>query len=398
VATPRKPRKKSTKANTGKTPPPPPTDAAGLADQPPPRITLTEFTRRLLAMPNATESEKADFARYVRIVRQPNKTPSLLIEYNSDYVIVETRDDAALAARGEIGLGFLNDLEAGGKRSIIESRLASGDKRAVLLMQGDSWFEYPVFIKDISDQLIDKYNAYSFSAAGDLLERMVSRKQYLEAYTRLAHIGRRPKAILLSGGGNDLVGDNFKALLKKPTGTAKKPLDFVNSAQVDKVMKTLSSHYQTIIEDLQAAAQRIKAKNNAFDQRLDILVHTYDYALPIAQDVGFDVPPVDGWTGKPMRDIGLTAPADQMVVIKHLIDRFHATLTALAASINGSASPTKIWVVDNRGAVKGVSARQTGFFTWSSPSKAGWNDELHPNDLGFKEVVARFETVLKGIV
>ena len=75
----------------------------------------------------------------------------------------------------------------------------------VVLVEGDSWFEYPIFLKDISDYLEEKPNLaiYSLAKGSDWVANMISNLQYEYDYVKI-----KPDIFMISGGGNDMVGDN----------------------------------------------------------------------------------------------------------------------------------------------------------------------------------------------
>jgi len=72
-------------------------------------------------------------------------------------------------------------------------------------MEGDSWFEYPIFLKDITDNLMDSENLaiYSIASGGDWVANMIANHQYQFEYLKL-----KPDVFIISGGGNDILGDN----------------------------------------------------------------------------------------------------------------------------------------------------------------------------------------------
>ena len=67
-------------------------------------------------------------------------------------------------------------------------------------------FQYPLLLKDTIDQLIDRdnfqYAIYGLSEAGDLLSNIVREDEISEAIER-----ENPDVLLISGGGNDMVGN-----------------------------------------------------------------------------------------------------------------------------------------------------------------------------------------------
>ena len=96
-------------------------------------------------------------------------------------------------------------------------RFPPGTSAGLLVAEGDSWFDYP--FHDVLEELEERFNYSVESVAhrGDTVEEMVYDTGQLDRLARrlekLARADRRPKAILLSGGGNDVAGDELAVLL-----------------------------------------------------------------------------------------------------------------------------------------------------------------------------------------
>ena len=84
-----------------------------------------------------------------------------------------------------------------------------------IVAEGDSWFNFPYFIKDIIDWLNenDNYLIYSLAYAGDWLANMIYDGKYIEQLSI-----HTPDVFLFSAGGNDLVSGNRIALMVNPQG------------------------------------------------------------------------------------------------------------------------------------------------------------------------------------
>ena len=82
----------------------------------------------------------------------------------------------------------------------------------VLVAEGDSWFDYP-FV-DVLTELEDRgFDVEAVAHRGDTVEDMAYSGGQLDAFSRrirkVMQGGDRPRAILLSGGGNDLAVSIF---------------------------------------------------------------------------------------------------------------------------------------------------------------------------------------------
>src|SRR5687768_13150280 len=93
----------------------------------------------------------------------------------------------------------------------------------VLVAEGDSWFDYPM--QDVLRLLEDDYlyDVESVAHMGDCVEDMAHAKGQFEEFARriekLLGDGKVLLAILLSGGGNDIAGDEFAILLNHAAST-----------------------------------------------------------------------------------------------------------------------------------------------------------------------------------
>jgi len=86
-----------------------------------------------------------------------------------------------------------------------------------IVAEGDSWFDYP--LSDVLEELEDRHgwDVRSVAHAGDRVEDMAyddRQLSKLERALRKVHDENRPlKAVLISGGGNDIAGEEFAMLL-----------------------------------------------------------------------------------------------------------------------------------------------------------------------------------------
>ena len=153
---------------------------------------------------------------------------------------------------------------------------AAGDPGgAVLVAEGDSWFDYPWH--DVLKLLEDDYNYSVESVAhhGDSIENMAYADGQLDGFTRPLEktIARDtpPKAILLSGGGNDFAGDEFAMLLNH----ARSAIAGLNASVVAGVLEErVRVAYITI---LSAVTTLCEQKTG---HKIPIVVHGYDRPVP----------------------------------------------------------------------------------------------------------------------
>src|SRR5262245_32759977 len=116
---------------------------------------------------------------------------------------VDVWEPQTLAESEALG-DLANSLARMRRQAIFDFNVALGDKRPIFVSEGDSWFEFPVFLDDVIDQLGARYLIWSVDAAGDTLQNMVlDEPEYMVALRSQAG---SVKAFLFSGAGNDVVG------------------------------------------------------------------------------------------------------------------------------------------------------------------------------------------------
>jgi lysophospholipase L1-like esterase len=244
----------------------------------------------------------------------------------------------------------------------------------VLIAEGDSWFDYPFY--DIISKLEDKhgFDIESVAKKGDTVEDMAYAPGQLDVFARriekVLSRGQRPKAILLSGGGNDVAGEAFGFLLNY----ANAPNAGFNESVVAGVIdQRLKISYHTII----SAVTQLCIKMTGAP--LPIVIHGYDYPVPDGRGFwgGWWILP-GPWL-KPSFDRKLYADAARAPIIKALIDRFNTMLEGVARDHNH---------------VRYLNLRRTLSIP-GGDHKDLWGNEFHPTEKGFELIAAKFARVIQ---
>jgi lysophospholipase L1-like esterase len=260
-------------------------------------------------------------------------------------------------------------------------RLQALASPGLLVAEGDSWFDYPFF--DVLEELEEGYNYEVESVAhrGDTAEEMAYDPNQLAGLARklekLKRDGRTPRAVLLSGGGNDIAGVEFAVLLNhKRSG-----LPPVN-AQI--LTGLVDERLRTAIVSLASAVTELCRRS--FGSAVPILIHGYDYPVPDGRGYlgGFWILP-GPWLEPGFRQKGYQDLRERVDVMVALIDRFNALL----ASVAGGPGLEHVEYVNLRGLLSN-ELRGKKYKTW-------WNDELHPTERGFTEIAGRFDQTLRRL-
>jgi lysophospholipase L1-like esterase len=248
----------------------------------------------------------------------------------------------------------------------------------VLIAEGDSWFDYPM--QDVLRLLEDDYlfDVESVAHKGDCVEDMAHSEGQFEEFARrlekLLRDAKVPRAILLSGGGNDIAGDEFALLLNHAAST----LPALNEDIVRGVIDVrLKAAYASIISGLTAIAK------SYLGRAIPIIAHGYDYPVPDGR--GF----MGGWWKLPgpwlkpgFQRKGHADIAKNTLLIAEVIDRFNTML----AGVSARPEFAHVRYLDLRGTLK-----------HDSTYKKHWANELHPNAAGFDLVTKKFADVIDKI-
>lgn len=260
------------------------------------------------------------------------------------------------------------------RRAAAQATVASATA-GVIIAEGDSWFDYPLndVLSDLED--IHGYDVESVAHKGDTVEDMAFADGQLDAFSRrvekVLRNGMRPRAILLSGGGNDVAGDEFALLLNHATSS----IAGLNTSIVTGVIdERTRDAYVTILRAITTICQ------SQIGTTVPILVHGYDYPVPDGRGFLGGWGPLPGpWLEPGFRRKGYEVMATRKVMVVELIDRFNSMLARLA----GRAPFAHVKHVDLRGTLS------------NGPQyKQWWANELHPTRRGFEAVTAKFVAAL----
>jgi len=245
----------------------------------------------------------------------------------------------------------------------------------IVIAEGDSWFDYP--FHDVLKNLEDRYgyDVESVSHKGDTVEAMAYSSGQLDEFSRrvervLRH-GVRPKAILVSGGGNDIAGDEFAILLNHAMSANAGLNDDIVRGVID---QRLYDSYVTILCAITTICQRYLGES------VPIIVHGYDYAVPDGRGFagGFWFLP-GPWLEPGFRRKGYPV-AERAPIVRTLIDRFNKMLRGVSQIPRFK----HVRYLDLRGTLDS-----------GAKYKDSWANELHPTPKGFELVTAKFAALIR---
>ena len=332
------------------------------------KLPYSEF-KELVMNPDVPDSQ---IAKYLRA--KPAESGPFDPNIVPDPAKVDMTEEGDFDVESAIRWG--NAISRWRRQTRFDHRRALGERKPVLVSEGNSWFQFPFLIEDVIDKLDPDFLIWSLDAAGDTSDNMVNRRpEYMKEL-----IKQKPNKVagfLFSGAGNDVIGENLLGepvlgkLLKRHT-PGKDAAWHVDNAQLATILSMLAEDYAKVISTIRL--DRSFAK-------LPIFVHGYDYAIPggFPGDIRRPVyAKQDEWLGAPMKEKGIIDPDLQRAIIRILIDALYDMLNRVA----GQSSRTHVHVVDVRGTL----------------SLRDWADEIHGTSSGFKKVGKVFSDAIRKAI
>ncbi len=308
---------------------------------------MTKITaEQLMAKMANLEADEQEFADYFIIDEDQSGAFAPRFKLNPATVQIPRGANAAQRAAG--ALSSANWFARMNRQNKYQRKIARGYNGPIIVSEGDSWFQYPLLLKDTIDHLMDEYAVHSLGAAGDLLNRMADKQEYVGA---LRETGA--DILLLSGGGNDLLAGGALASHLEEFDPDLDPDDY------------LLPSFETLLDDSLKHYGRMFRQVHDLFPHVTVMCHGYD----------FPVPDNDRWLGKPMESRGIRDKNLQKAVAASMMNHFNRRLRRLA-----NAMPHVLYI-DCRGVV----------------GDHRWHDGLHPINEGYADVAAKFDREIRRI-
>ncbi|NME68060.1 SGNH/GDSL hydrolase family protein [Flammeovirga aprica] len=300
---------------------------------------------QLIEKINDLDLEDSELEQY--LLEDDSKSEAFNVSYK-----VNPNNILNLSSADTFVLGYLNKRSRRIRRKRYNEKMENGFNGIQIVSEGDSWFQYPIFLEDVIDHLWenDQFGIYSLGYGGDWLSNIFAEEEYLKAVRAI-----QPDIFLMSGGGNDLAGNNRVGTIVK-TYLGSRPADDYLNDEGEQFFREMKVLYKTIFDNVIAASPNTQ-----------IICHGYDYCIPRGQR----------WLGKPLADRGITDESLQADIIHHLFDKFNDMQIELVSNYEN------VHHVDLRGTVIETS---------------GWKDEIHPTSEYFGKIAEKIEAKILEVV
>ena len=307
-------------------------------------------------------------------------------------------------------LGVFNDKDRVFRNKKFKKKIRDGFRKnpdsVVILAEGDSWFQFPrVYlgidpVKDIIDWLGEEewYAIYSLAAAGDWFSNVIHSGEYIEELPKVS-----PDVFLISGGGNDLLGDNrlgsmviypgqqqlrnnsdplFQALTDKRAGKDHIDLEKykIGLAYIsDEFFEFMNVFFVQLFVFFSNLANIDQYKNMA------MITQGYDFVLPyngsranatIVQRVINEFVDTGTWLYEPLNMKGICDSTTQEAIMYTMITEFNEMMISLA-TFQGFPN---LYHIDCRGVAR---------------NEDDWFDEIHLKAEAFATVAKAYKHTIE---
>ncbi len=260
-------------------------------------------------------------------------------------------------------------------------------ERINIYAEGDSWFGYPkknLIIGDpsnilawICNDMRGDINMLRHESNGDEIMEMVYGDQKLKTFEVLERSGNNIDYILLSGGGNDIVGEYDMNFILKPG-------QYIDGASAESLIDKV--RFERKLESVRNAYIDFMDIRNDFAPEANIITHMYD--IPTASSEGVhlfggivgDWYETKSWMSPYLSDRGI--PFDkQNEIILYLLSSFGKTIKNIESLPQANG---KFHVLGTQG-------------TLEAGNEDDWRDEIHPSPAGFRKIASLFIDKIKEL-
>ena len=258
----------------------------------------------------------------------------------------------------------------------------------VIVAEGDSWFQFPFFIKDIIDWLTDdpKYAVYSIAYGGDWFANILYEEKYIEELS--IHL---PEVFLISAGGNDFVGSNRVAIMVRNDGQEqmRKPEQLATMLAGEKEEAAIREGYRWVNLPFYSFIWTLKLQyyilfRNLHEsgkfKKMQIITQGYDNALPTYKfrwQKWYKLQPLINsilgsgqWLKQPLMLKGISDPEKSKNIIKALIFEINYMFSELAQLF------PNVYHIDCRGTARNFD---------------DWFDEIHLHSERFRLIAETYK-------
>lgn len=266
----------------------------------------------------------------------------------------------------------------------LETARQRNRERRYLIAEGDSWFNIPCHT-DLIDELDDQkdndgrfFDVGNVAAHSDSLKAIAESEAQANQFAIKLHSmmdNRRPSAILLSVGGNDIVSKRTLPHLIKKNGDRPR----LNIGNVNALMNDLRNSF------LKLVFRTNKITLELLGEQLPILIHGYCAGVPDGRPFRTICGAFGPWLKPVFEKYGYTDIEQNTKLVEELLKMFNDML----ADLNKTNGAGNVHHVNLQRALAN-SPKGNSYLNH-------WNDEMHPKPEGFEILAGRMAKELNDL-
>ena len=260
-----------------------------------------------------------------------------------------------------------------------------------ILAEGDSWFTigalpssnllFELRLARWTQILNLAYPGDTIVGAGTL-----AKNKDLASYLAKKNFATPFQALLLSGGGNDVIDAAPKLILPAaPKGSdPDDPASYLDAAALAPLLGNIQAAFATIVS--------LRDSKSSLSRNAPAFVHTYDYATPRNAPARFlgGLKLKGPWLFKAFAGSKADVVMQQKIADR-LIDRLADALWALDSSSGKPQSLPNFHVIDTRNTLVPANPSELG-------SSNDWLNEIHPTHDGYRKIAARISPQINALL
>ncbi len=260
-------------------------------------------------------------------------------------------------------------------------------KKTFLIAEGDSWFALPdVFFFypcDIINQLESfGYEIESVAGRGQRLQDMVKHTGPIKNKIKK---NKKPKAILFSGGGNDVLGRLPQMLNEGGYG---KPV--INIHKAKQVVTCIEEQYEQWL----CSVTKICKKHHR--TKIPILIHGYGYVVPNNQQTFYP------WVWlyphfRRKKQMNLQANTTALAVLMDLFNKMLSNLPKKGKLNHVKYIDVRDCLSNSLVCRDNPEENYTETNLCNAEFQMDWNDEIHPTSDGFLKIAKKFRKEIERL-
>jgi hypothetical protein len=255
-----------------------------------------------------------------------------------------------------------------------------------LLAEGDSWFTIggiPTSNLLFSLRFHKATMIANCGTPGDTIVNMAQLTRNRSFRQALSpNDGKKWSAILLSGGGNDLIDAVDEILIPKVQRStrARKPAKYCDQGKLTELLESVQQGYRTLAG--------LRDAPGAPSIGVPIVTHTYDYVTPRNSPARFLVVPVMGPWLYPALTAAEVPEGDWQATSDYLLRALAEAITALQT---GTDKISNFHVVNTLGTLRRARPGAAG-------ESGDWLNEIHPDFDGYHKLARALEPTIDGLL